>query len=172
MAGHHGRMRKKSDRACLIALTVSATLAATMLSASPSEQPPPASRLAPSTPAPSTTESDMPPAIKDMIDRAGRAFASRKPAEAAELFESAVEHGEFTQAEVGEVRSRLWAGQFRHAVTISNVVAGEHPESAEAQALLGYIEDRVRYSGPALQRLRREQTMHPTDFAPVAAEAE
>jgi len=107
-----------------------------------------------------------------MIEQARQELARGHPAAAADLFEQAAEHGEYEEAEVGEVRARLWAGQFRHAVAISSVVAGEHPESAEAQALLGFIEDRNGYTAQALQRLREEQQSRPGEAAPVAAEAE
>src|SRR5581483_6384717 len=155
MVRHHGVMRKKTRSGALGTLTIGATLVAT---AAPAPQAPP----------PTTA----PPIIREMIDRAHLALATGKAAEAADLFEAAAEHGEYIEAEVGEVRARLWAGQFRHAVTISNVVAGEHPESAEAQALLGFIEDRNGYTGPALQRLRKEENNHPDAPAPIAAEAE
>lgn len=114
----------------------------------------------------------VPVAIQRTIAQAQSTMARGRPAAAAELFEQAAEHGEFVEAEVGEVRARLWAGQFRHAVAISNVVAGEHPDSAEAQALLAYVEDRSGYTAQALQRLQRERQSHPHDAAPVAAEGE
>jgi tetratricopeptide (TPR) repeat protein len=114
----------------------------------------------------------VPPAIQRMIEQARQALADGNAATAAELFEKAAERGEYAEAEVGEVRARLWAGQFRHAVAISSVVAGEHPESAEAQALLGYVEDRYGYTSQALQRLRGEEQARPLESAPVAAEAE
>lgn len=117
-------------------------------------------------------EARIPEQTRQVIEQAHRSLASGDPAEAADLFEKAASHGEFVDAEVGEVRARLWAGQFRHAVAISNVVAGEHPESAEAQALLAYIEDRNGYTAQALERLRRESSTHPGALEPVLAEAE
>ena len=147
---------KTRGRHSLVSLTITATLGATMLRASPQEQP----------------SASTPPVIRQMIDQARHELARGNAAAAADLFEQAAEHGEYAEAEVGEVRARLWAGQFRHAVAISSVVAGEHPESAEAQALLGYIEDRNGYTAQALQRLRNEQRNRPQEAAPVAAEAE
>jgi hypothetical protein len=150
-------MHNKTCRRCSLAsLTITATLAAASLRASPQEQPP----------------ASIPPVIRQMIERAQHELARGNAAAAADLFEQAAEHGEYAEAEVGEVRARLWAGQFRHAVAVSNVVAGEHPESAEAQALLGYIEDRNGYTAQALQRLHHEQQTRPGEAAPVAAEAE
>jgi len=138
-----------------LSITITATLAATALGASAQGQP----------------AASIPPVIRQMIEQAQRELARGNPAAAADLFERAASHGEYADAEVGEVRARLWAGQFRHAVAISGVVAGEHPESAEAQALLGYIEDRNGYTGQALKRLRNEQQARPDEAAPVAAEA-
>jgi tetratricopeptide (TPR) repeat protein len=150
-------MRNKTrGRRSLASLTITATLAATALRASPQELP----------------SASIPPVIRQMIEHARRELTQGNPAAAADLFERAAEHGEYAEAEVGEVRARLWAGQFRHAVAISSVVAGEHPESAEAQALLGYIEDRTGYTAQALQRLRNERQTRPQEAAPVAAEAE
>jgi hypothetical protein len=147
---------KTHRRRALASLTITATLAATGLRASPQEQP----------------SASIPPAIRQMIEQAQQELARGNAAAAADLFEQAAARGEYAEAEVEEVRARLWAGQFRHAVTISNVVAGEHPESAEAQALLGYIEDRNGYTAQALKRLRNEQQTRPQEAAPVAAEAE
>jgi hypothetical protein len=147
---------KTRGRHSLVSLTITATLGATMLRASPQVQP----------------SASTPPVIRQMIEQAQHELAGGNAAASADLFEQAAEHGEYAEAEVGEVRARLWAGQFRHAVAISSVVAGEHPESAEAQALLGYIEDRNGYTAQALQRLRNEQRSRPQEAAPVAAEAE
>ena len=74
-----------------------------MLRASPQEQP----------------SASTPPVIRQMIDQAQHELARGNAAAAADLFEQAAEHGEYAEAEVGEVRARLWAGQFRHAVAIS-----------------------------------------------------
>ena len=117
------------------------------------------------------TAAGMPP-VRLLIQQAQDALARGNAADAADLFEKAASLGEYPEAEVGEVRARLLAGQFRHAVTISNVVAGEHPELPEAQALLAQIEDRSGYASQALQRLHREQQTHPEAAVLVAAEAE
>jgi Tfp pilus assembly protein PilF len=117
-------------------------------------------------------ESERPEPIRQMIGQAHSALAHGDAAGAANLFEKAASHCEYPDAEVGEVRARLWAGQFRHAVAISNVVAGEHPESAEAQALLAFVEDRNGYTAQALERLRRERKNHAGNVSLVLAEAE
>jgi hypothetical protein len=117
-------------------------------------------------------EARIPDQTRETIAQAHESLAGGAPAQAADLFEKAASHGEFVDAEVGEVRARLWAGQFRHAVAISNVVAGEHPDSAEAQALLAYIEDRTGYSAQALERLGREDHAHPSALEPVLARLE
>jgi hypothetical protein len=150
-------MQKKTHRCALRAVILTAaTLAAT----------PAAAGL------PARAEDAPAGSVRETLDKAKQALAQGRAAQAADLFESAVERGEFTEAEVGEVRARLWAGQVRHAVTISHVFAGEHPDSADAQSLLGYIEDRNGYTSQALQRLRGEQKAWPDEPAPVAAEAE
>jgi len=110
--------------------------------------------------------------IDRLIAHAHEALARGDAPAAVGLFEQAASRGESIDAQVGEVRARLWAGQFRHAVTIATDVAGEHPESAEAQALLAYVEDRSGYTKQALERLHREQQLHPLEIAPAQAEAE
>jgi len=70
------------------------------------------------------------------------------------------------------VRASLQAGEFRKAMSFANLTAGEHPESAEAQALLAFLNDRTGRTEQALAALKTLEVARPNEWSPVAIHAE
>jgi trypsin-like peptidase/tetratricopeptide repeat protein len=108
----------------------------------------------------------------DPLDTARRTLERGDAATAVELYESLTRQGESLEAELGLVKAELRAGRFRSAVSWATLTAGEHPDSAEAAALLAYITDRAARTELALAALAKTQTAHADNWIPVAARAE
>jgi S1-C subfamily serine protease len=75
-------------------------------------------------------------------------------------------------AELGQARASLQLGEFRRAVSMTTLVAGEHKEFAEARALQAFLLDRAGQSTRALEMLTEERATRPDDVALLGAMAE
>jgi hypothetical protein len=75
-------------------------------------------------------------------------------------------------AELGQARASLQLGEFRRAVSMTTLVAGEHKEFAEARALQAFLLDRAGQSARALEMLTEERATRPDDVALLGAMAE
>lgn len=106
------------------------------------------------------------------LEAAAQALRAGDAARAASIYETLSQQGESLEAELGLVRASLQAGEFRKAVSFANLTAGEHPESAEAQALLAYLNDRTGRTEQALATLKALESARPDEWIPVAIHAE
>lgn len=105
--------------------------------------------------------------------QARSALAQGDGPRAQDLFERAAnQFGDHTEAEVGLLRASLQAGDFAQAVAWANLIAGEDPDSTEAQALQAFVLDRTGHSEFGLQLLRTARAARPDDVALAAAEGE
>lgn len=76
-----------------------------------------------------------------ILQAAERALAGGEPERAEQLFEQAAHSGaNEAEAELGMVRAQLSAGEYRKALAFATLVAGEHRESADATAMLAWLE--------------------------------
>ena len=108
-----------------------------------------------------------------LILEAEAALAMGHPQQADKLFEQAASQlQDSPEAEVGQIRAYFQAGDVRHAIAFGNIVAGEHPDFMEAQALLAWYEDRVGHTEHALAKLHESLAKQPEDIALLAALAE
>jgi hypothetical protein len=103
------------------------------------------------------------------LETARQALASGDAAQAQALYETLTQQGESLEAEIGLVRASAQAGQFRKALALAALTAGEHKDSSEALALLAYLRDRAGYTEQALTELKALRAERPQD--PVAAAA-
>jgi len=104
---------------------------------------------------------------------AARALLERGDARGAlAAYETLVREGESVAAELGLIRAALLAGEFRQAVATATLTAGEHPESAEAGALLAYVTDRSARTEQALRSLADLEMKRGAEWPLVAARAE
>lgn len=106
------------------------------------------------------------------LEAAAQALRDGDAARAATLYEGLAQRGESLEAELGLVRASLQAGEFRKALSFANLTAGEHPESAEAQALLAFLNDRTGRTEQALATLKTLESARPNEWSPVAIHAE
>jgi S1-C subfamily serine protease len=118
------------------------------------------------------SSADQTPGDAALLREAGEALAQGRTQRALSLYETVAHRGESLEAELGLIRASLKAGAFRQAMAFANLTAGEHRESAEAQALLAWLLDRTGQTEIALRDLRKLQSAQPAAFAPVAAEAD
>ena len=108
-----------------------------------------------------------------LMQRANDALLRREAGEAARLFEQASsQFSERPEAELGQARAYLLAGDFRQAVAYANLVAGEHSDFPPAIALLAFIEDRSGHTEIATARLHAALNRWPEDTALTGALAE
>lgn len=108
-----------------------------------------------------------------LMRRANDALFRRDAGEAARLFEQASsQFGERPEAELGQARAYLLAGDFRQAVAYANLGAGEHSDFPPAIALLAFIEDRSGHTEIATSRLHAALKRWPEDTALTGALAE
>lgn len=78
---------------------------------------------------------------ESLLQSANQALASGEFERAAEQFEQAARVNDSTpEAEIGMVRAYLQAGEYRKALAVATLVAGEHPGSPEAEAFLAWVE--------------------------------
>jgi hypothetical protein len=105
-----------------------------------------------------------------LLRAAGAALAQGQTLRALSLYETVAHRGESLEAELGLIRASLRLGAFRQAMSFANLTAGEHRDSAEAQALQAWLLDRVGQTEIALRQLHKLQADQPTAFAPVATE--
>jgi hypothetical protein len=106
------------------------------------------------------------------LEAAAQALRDGDAVRAATLYEGLAQRGESLEAELGLVRASLQAGEFRKAMSFANLTAGEHPDSAEAQALLAFLNDRTGRTEQALATLKTLETARPNEWSPVAIHAE
>jgi len=85
------------------------------------------------------------PTADDLIRDAERALRAEQPAAAAGLFERASRLDDVSAtAELGMMRAYLQAGDYAHALAWGRLVAGEHPQSPEAEAWADAVDALVR----------------------------
>ena len=113
------------------------------------------------------TASDVP-----SLDVARQVLDSGNASDAVVLYEALTRQGESLEAEIGLVRAALQAGEFRKAMSWATLVAGEHADSAEAVALLAYLQDRIGRTEQALAALEQLRAKEPTAAVAVAAQAD
>lgn len=108
-----------------------------------------------------------------LILQAEAALGMGLPRRAGQLFERAAsQFNDSPEAEVGQIRAYYQEGDIQHAIAFGNIVAGEHPDSAEAFALLSWFEDRVGHTDRVLGKLREAQAKAPDDIALLGALAD
>lgn len=106
------------------------------------------------------------------LEAAAQAMRSGDAARAAAIYETLSQQGESLEAETGLVRALLQSGEFRKAISFGNLVAGEHPESADAQALLAFLSDRSGRTEQAFAALGKLESAAPGEWSPIAVHAE
>ena len=108
-----------------------------------------------------------------LMQLANDALSRREAGVAGRLFEQASrQFGERPEAELGQARAYLLAGDYRQAVAFINLVAGEHSDFPPAIALLAFIEDRSGHTEIATTRLQAALKRWPEDNALTGALAE
>ena len=111
--------------------------------------------------------------FETLMLQANDAMVLRDTNRALRLFEeAATQFGERPEAELGQVRAHLLAGDFRQAVAFANLVVGEHSDHAPAVALLALIEDRSGHTEVATSRLNAALQRWPDAASPRGALAE
>jgi tetratricopeptide (TPR) repeat protein len=111
--------------------------------------------------------------LRSLLMRADTALRAGKPELAHDLYVQAEgQADELPDADIGQVRADLLAGEFRRASAFALLVSGEHADSAEALALGAFLEERAGQTDRAVDFLRKALGKDPDAVPLVGALSE
>lgn len=110
---------------------------------------------------------------RDLMREADEALCSGDPAQAHERYVQAEGLADDEpDADLGQVRADLLAGEFRRASAFALLVAGEHADSSSALALGAFLEERAGQTARALTFLEQARARAPDAVPLLGAYAE
>ncbi len=111
--------------------------------------------------------------FRSLMLKADIALRQRKPEQAHQIYIQAEGQSEESpDADIGQVRADLLAGEFRRASAFALLVSGEHADSAEALAIGAFLEERAGQTERALDFLDKARARAPDSVALLGAFAE
>ena len=111
--------------------------------------------------------------FRSLLKRADTAMCEGKPELAHDLYVQAEGQSEESpDADIGQVRADLLAGEFRRASAFALLVSGEHPDSTEALAIGAFLEERAGQTDRAVDFLKKSLAKSPDSVPLVGALAE
>jgi tetratricopeptide (TPR) repeat protein len=111
--------------------------------------------------------------FRSLLSKADTALREGKPELAHDLYVQAEGQSEESpEADIGQVRADLLAGEFRRASAFALLVSGEHADSSEALAIGAFLEERAGQTDRAIDFLRMALLKDPDAVALVGALSE
>lgn len=111
--------------------------------------------------------------FRGLLNRADTALREGKPELAHDLYVQAEGQSEDSpDADIGQVRADLLAGEFRRASAFALLVSGEHTDSSEALAIGAFLEERAGQTDRAIDFLQKALAKSPDSVPLVGALAE
>jgi tetratricopeptide (TPR) repeat protein len=111
--------------------------------------------------------------FRSLLSKADTALRAGKPELAHDLYVQAEGQSEESpEADIGQVRADLLAGEFRRASAFALLVSGEHADSSEALAIGAFLEERAGQTDRAIDFLRMALLKDPDAVALVGALSE
>ena len=111
--------------------------------------------------------------FRGLLEKADTAMREGKPELAHDLYVQAEgQSEESADADIGQVRADLLAGEFRRASAFALLVSGEHPDSTEALAIGAFLEERAGQTDRAVDFLKKSLAKSPDSVPLVGALAE
>jgi Tfp pilus assembly protein PilF len=111
--------------------------------------------------------------FRSLLVKADTALREGKPELAHDLYVQAEGQSEQSpEADIGQVRADLLAGEFRRASAFALLVSGEHADSPEALAIGAFLEERAGQTDRAIDFLRKALSKDPDAVPLVGALSE
>ncbi len=111
--------------------------------------------------------------FRSLLSKADTALREGEPELAHDLYVQAEGQSEESpEADIGQVRADLLAGEFRRASAFALLVSGEHADSSEALAIGAFLEERAGQTDRAIDFLRKALLKDPDAVPLVGALSE